>query len=416
MNTPHRRPVGRRAALITGLAGGLLATVAGRVRAATDARATVPATVLPALPPMAQLHAGGPTGLLGVARDGGLWSIPPQQGTPRRIAEGLDPATPLASGHGRVAARTAQGGLWVLDVASGQAGHQPEAALAPHAGLLVLPLAVLGVAAAGHRLLRFEPAADGRWQVVARSQEALLPDARPLQADLDGRGDGGHIVVLASPDAQRYRHGVLGDAVEATRLCLLERHGLELMRELVLPPPHVLEDIAPRRVPLGPRDGLLTMRAGPQGAQLVLVDADPAAPARLRIAASGAPMGTANRWLSATTDGRRWLAVHTPHIAGVLHEYRREGAELKAARVVDGVSNHALGARRLDLTAWHGPWLLVPDQPRRRLLLLDGRHGWREYHAWALPSRVAATASLGGDRGVAVLQEDGGVVVVRPGA
>ena len=89
--------------------------------------------------------------------------------------------------------------------------------------------------------------------MVARSQEALLPDARPLQADLDGRGDGGHIVVLASPDAQRYRHGVLGDAVEATRVLWLERHGLSVLRALTLPAPHVFEDIAPRPVAL-PQD------------------------------------------------------------------------------------------------------------------------------------------------------------------
>ena len=105
----------------------------------------------------------------------------------------------------------------MFDQAAGQPQVQRDADLAPHAGLLVLQLAVLGVAAAGHRLLRFEPADGGRWHAVARSPEALLPDARPLQAELDGRGDGGHIVMLAGPDAQRYRHGVLGDAVEAAR-------------------------------------------------------------------------------------------------------------------------------------------------------------------------------------------------------
>ena len=67
MNTPHRRPVGRRAALITGLAGGLLATVAGRVRAATDARATVPATVRDCGAP-ATVSASG-TSLVEVASD-----------------------------------------------------------------------------------------------------------------------------------------------------------------------------------------------------------------------------------------------------------------------------------------------------------------------------------------------------------
>ena len=30
-----------------------------------------------------------------------------------RLADGLDPLTPRASGHGRIAARHADGGLWV---------------------------------------------------------------------------------------------------------------------------------------------------------------------------------------------------------------------------------------------------------------------------------------------------------------
>ena len=76
--------------------------------------------------------------------------------------------------------------------------------------------------------------------MVARSAEPMLPDARPLQVDLDGRGDGGHLVLRGGPDSQRYAHGVLGDGVEATRVLWLERHSLAFLRELVLPAPHVL--------------------------------------------------------------------------------------------------------------------------------------------------------------------------------
>lgn len=366
--------------------------------------------------PAAQIAAGGPTGVLSIGARGTLYALPQDGGRAQPLADGIDPDTPLAVGHGRIAARRQDGALWVLQ-ASG-AGMSRARALAPAAGLLVLPLAVIGVEAedARHRVVRLEPSGSATWSRIARSSVEVLPDARPLQADLDGAGGGGHVVVLAGPDAERYRHGVLGDAVEATRLCVLERHDLDLMRELVLAPPHVLEDIAPRRVPIGSRDGLLTVRSGPQGAQLVLVDADPAAPASLRIAASGPALGTANRWLSPTTEGRRWMAVHTPHIGGVLHEYRQDGRELVATRVLDGVSNHAIGSRRLDLAAWQGPWLLMPDQGRQRLLLLDGRSGWRRVHAWQLPSRLTATASLGDSRGVLILHEDGSVAIARPPA
>lgn len=361
---------------------------------------------------MAQVAAGGPTGLLAVAADGRLLALSQDGARARRLADGIDPQTPLAVGHDRIAARRLDGALWVLE--AGRVGVSAERTLAPAAGLLVLPSAVIGIGVDGgrHRAVRLEPTRTGSWERVARSDIDVLPDARPLLADLDGRSDGGHVVVLAGPDAQRYRHGVLGDAVEATRLALLERHGLAVMRDLVLAAPHVFEDIAPRRVALGPRAGLLTVQAGRQGAQLVLVEADPASAGALRVAARGPALGTANRWLSPTTDGRQWLAVHTPHIGGVLHGYRREGDRLHAARILEGVSNHLVGSRQLDLAAWQGPRLLIPDQARQRLLLLDGRSGWRRAHEWELPSRVVATASLGRP-GVAILHEDGAVGTVR---
>jgi hypothetical protein len=69
----------------------------------------------------------------------------------------------------------------------------------------VLPLAVIGVESQGarHRAVRLEETGANAWTRVATSAVDVLPDARPLQADLDGSGDGGHVVVLAGPDAER---------------------------------------------------------------------------------------------------------------------------------------------------------------------------------------------------------------------
>lgn len=364
--------------------------------------------------PIAQIAAGGPSGLLGVGAGGSLYALAHDGGPGKQLAVGIDPATPLAVGHGRIAARRLDGTLWAHE--AGRSGVCRECTLASGAGLLVLPLAVIGVVVDGTRfhVARFEPRGAGAWGRVAGSAIEVLPDARPIQADLDGTGDGGHVVALAGPDAGRYRHAVLGDAIEATRLVVLDRHGLEPMRELLLAAPHVFEDIAPRRVALGKRDGLLTVRSGPQGAQLVLVDADPAAVGSLRIAASGAALGVANRWLSPTTDGVHWLAVHTPHLGGVLHEYRQVGDRLDAATILGGVSNHRLGSRLLDQAAWHGRQLAIPDQSGQRLLLLDGHLGWRRVREWQLPSRLIATASLGTAVGVGVLHQDGSVAVAQP--
>lgn len=364
--------------------------------------------------PVVQVAAGGPSGALAIGAQGTLFALDLSGGRVKHLAKGIDPETPLAVGYGRIAARRNDGALWVLD-ANGSGASNAQA-LAPGAGLLVLPQAVVGVEAEGarHRIVRLEPSGPGNWARVARSTVDVLPDARPLLADLDGNGDGGHVVVLAGPDTERYRHGVLGDAVEATRLCVLERHSLGVLREIVLAAPHVFEDTAPRRVVLVSRDGLLTVRSGPQGAQLVLVEADPAGAALMRIAASGPALGSINRWMAPTTNGQRWMAVHTPHIGGVLHEYQQHGRELLPTRMLEGVSNHIIGSRRLDLAAWLGPWLLMPDQRQRNLFLLDGRNGWRQAHVWQLPSRVVATASLEDSLGVLILHEDGSVAVARP--
>lgn len=389
----------------------LLATAAGL--AGVPARAgSKPLALLPveAPEPMAQIASGGPTGLLGVSGKGRLWALPLSGGASQRLGDDLDAATPLATGHGRIAARRGDGALWVLE--SGRPAISAERSLAAGSGLLVLPLAVIAITieSARHKAIRLEPTGPGVWRGVARSEAAVLPDARPLQADLDGAGDGGHVVVLGGPDAERYAHGVLGDAIEATRVVLLERHSLRTMRELVLEAPHVFEDIAPRKVALGSRDGLLTVQSGPQGARLVLVDADPAAGTLLRAAARGPVLGTAMRWLSPTTDGRHWLAVHTPHIGGVLHEYRRAGSQLHARKLRDGVSNHRIGSRQLDMAVWQGQRLLVPDQLGRRLLLLDATADWQQVGEQNLASRVTATARLGASGRVAVLHEDGTVI------
>lgn len=436
VSAPRALGLTRRRALFAGLAGlGTAGQRAGaQVTAAPDALSWSVLAV-PAAEPLRHLLAGGPTGLLGTGTSGSLWALSLKGQAPRRIADGIDTNTPLAKGHGRIAARMADGGLWVWEVArgDGRAQTSPSAGLSVHAGLLVLPLAVLAVVAAsaraadapGHRLARFEPDPAGRWREVARSIDAVLPDARPVQVDLDDRGDGGHIAVLGGPDGSRYDHGVLGDALEATRLLWLERHGLHLLRELSLPHPHVFEDIAPRPVVLRgtphgtphgtqPGRGLLTVRSGPDGGQLALVTADPARPQGLHLAALGDTVGGYHRWLAPTTDGRHLAAVHTPHIGGVLHVYQPEGERLARRRLHADVSTHRIGSRETDLAAWLQGLLLLPSQDGRQVRLLNPAANWAELKTVALPGRAILTAAVPDAAALAVLLEDGQVVLVAP--
>lgn len=363
--------------------------------------------------PLRRIRAGGPSAWLGLGISGALWALSAAGASPRQLVRGLHAESALATGHDRIAARTAQGELWVWE--DGRATTSRRAGLAVHAGLLILPLAVIAVVADGssHRVVRFEPDAANAWREVARSTESVLADARPLLADLDGRGDGGHIVVFAGADSSRYDHGVLGDAVEATRLVWLERHRLDVLSELTLPAPFVFEDIAPRPVAWARGAGLLTMRSGRSGTQLVLLAADPARADRLRVAALGDSVGGRHRWLAPTTDGRRILAVHTPHIGGVLHEYRHDGERLTSRRLSGDVSTHRIGSRETDLAVWRGSLLVVPSQDGRRLRVLDAAVNWLEQVSIDLPARVVMTSAAPAERAFAVLLEDGQMFVVE---
>ncbi len=396
------------------LLGVALTAVVGPALA--PARASMRAAAVPAPQPMAQLHAGAD--LHAISASGVLWR---RAGAAwERIGEGLDPAAPISQDHGRIVGRGRHGGLWVFS--GGRVRESSAPLLAPNAGFAQLAFGVIAVARVDETkgaLVRLEESAKG-WVETARCAEPVLPDARPLQVDLDAspaQAGNGHIVVLGGPDGERYAHGVLGDAIEATRVLYLERHDLSLLRALSIAAPHVVEDITLRPLAWNGGTALLTMRAGPQGAGLVVIGADRGRRDALAVLAAGEPIGTRNRWLAASTDGRRIIAVHTPHIGGVLHAYRADGAVLRAERIRDGVSTHGLGSRELDLAVWAGGSLLLPSQDRRTLLRLDIGPGWRETGAVTLPAAIVAARAWSIDRipGAALLLADGGVHWVAAG-
>jgi hypothetical protein len=343
---------------------------------ATDAQGAPVGVAVPlsSPAPLAQLHVDREGRLLALSRAGDL--LEARTSGWRILGAGLDPAAPIATGHGRVVGRGTSGGIWVLESGRVQVVGTPR--LAPHAGMLVLAFGIIAVVAdrAGtHRVVRLDPA-DGTWVESARFAEPVLPDARPLQFDPAGAAPGpqadddGHVLVFGAPSGTRYRHGVLGDEVEPTSLILLERHGLRVLARIDLPPPHVFEDIAPRPIAWRGARGLLTVRSGPQGAQLYVV-ALAASQDRFELAAVAEPIGTAHRWLSPSTDGRRLLAVHTPHIGGVLHRHELQDGRLHSQVIGRGISNHAIGQRDLDVSAWVGSRWVVPTQDRRRLWIID---------------------------------------------
>jgi hypothetical protein len=400
MTTRRRPSLTRRACLIAALG-----STTGTTWAQPASWAVAP---LPAPEPLIRLRAAERAGWVATGEGGGLWwlraSMPAQ-----RLAAGIDPLGPLDADHGRVVARRADGRLWV-----GEGGREASSAVAVarDAGLVTLPLGIIAVRGEGvnARLVRLEPDARGSWQVTATSREAVLPDARPVQVDLDGGG--AHIAVLAGPDSTRYKHAVLGDAIEATRVLLLERHDLMPLRELTLAAPHVFEDNHLRVWREGQALSLVAVRSGPNGGQLALIEADRSQRGALRVAALGEPIGTVHRWLAPSSDGERLVAVHTPHLSGALHSIERSGERLLATPIAQGLSNHTIGAHDLDVAAWLGARYVLADLSSPRTLRTVDVAARRELLPLALPVALRSISADAERRALACVLADGSARVL----
>jgi hypothetical protein len=324
-------------------------------------------------------------GVAVLTTDGRLLAAGP--GGVRTLRAGLDGEV-LVACAGRLLAVDDFGRLAVVSGA-GEEGGGPAVSL--HATPLCLPDGdLLTVDPNGGSLLRL----DAGLAVRSRIPVPALPDAAPVRLP-DGR------VALPVEPTQRYRHGVLGDEVEAAGVALVDLDAARVVDAWSLPGDRVVEDR--RVVPFpaaGPHGLVATVSGeGDGGALLVLAEGlagEPLAPVAV---AAGLGQEQRQRWRHVLgASGRRLYAVAAPHLGGPLERWtltpgdgllRREAFEL-------GVTSHREGARELDLGR------LLPavagDPPGLDLLLLPGRAlgDLRLIACDAAGCRVAAVAELGG--------------------
>ncbi|MEN0086839.1 MAG: VCBS repeat-containing protein [Pseudomonadota bacterium] len=217
----------------------------------------------------------------------------------------------------------------------------------------------------------------------------------------------------------RYAHGVLGDAIEASGIAVKVRGGelvtVQLNRD-------VYEDIDPRLVQL---DGALD-----EGLELVVLQSKPDGGGsvavygllenedgthRLSRLAQTPYIGTPNRWLNVAGiadydgDGRMEIAVvETPHIGGELQFWRYITGDDMLANRLDkvaaqrGFSNHAIGSRSMGLSAtlnWDNdgqPDLVVPTANRRGLKVISLDNGnLKELGSFELAAEIAGDFEVG---------------------
>ncbi len=267
---------------------------------------------------------------------------------------------------------------------------------------------------------------DGTLLVWETADRARAPVQFPLAAPPDARlvTDGaGRVALLTGRTSDRYHHGVLGDAVEATGFAIVNVAPPELVRRVDLPPPDVIEGLAPLWADLdgdGAPEIVVTVSSVSDGGRLVVYSQ---AGERLAV---GPGFGRGGRWRQPVaiapfglTGEIELAAVRTPHIGGVVEFWRLEGTELRPVAEVPGYTSHVLGSRNLDMAIggdFDGdgqPELVLPSQDRTRLgAVRRTEEGTGATLAWDLPlDGVLATnvvaVGLGEGMALGAGREDG---------
>ncbi len=178
---------------------------------------------------------------------------------------------------------------------------------------------------------------------------------------------------------KRYGHFALGQPHEYARLTATTSSGRVLSFEL--PEDEVFEDLQPRLIKLAVNEAeemLTIVSQRDSGARLVLIKLQGD---HLAISAQSPAIGKAMRWLNPVGvvdfDGNgqaEIAAVITPHLAGPLKVYQRNGKHLTEIAALPGFSNHVYGSAELALSmplsiAGHMR-LLVPDASRSHLRII----------------------------------------------
>jgi hypothetical protein len=282
--------------------------------------------------------------------------------------------------------------------------------------------------AIGHGWFRIIAEA-GRIRLVATAgplQRPLPPGALP-----DGRiAEGWRSIARAwfADPTDRYRHGVLGDAIEAASL-VIEKSDRE--RDTVrLSADAVFEDLTPRIANLGDNgsDKVVVVKSYlDRGSALALVGQRQG---RFQIVAETPPIGTPHRWLNPAGiadfdgDGATEIAlVRMPHALGRLELWSWRDQVLKKSLELGDFANHAIGSRALGMSAvadFDGdgrPDLAIPSFDRRTLRIVSFAPAARDLARIVLPARATTDFALmrdaAGRPAVLLGLDNGALVLVR---
>lgn len=335
--------------------------------------------------------------LLMINKKGDLWKL----GDEQPILSGLSPYIQPQAGYGKTAVADNKGRFLLLE--NGRL-YSSDILLSPNSGMAILPFAVIAVAneKGESRLVRIETDAQ-KAKVVAYSAMPVLSDARPVQVNFNGDNRQGHIAVLAQPDNITYRHGVLGDDVEAAELQFLERHNLQPLATALSQQGAVFEANSLAVFPTEKGNKIVTLMSGNgEGAKTVMVGVQNN---KLVIERQTQALNQ-NRWQSPFVFNGKLYAVQMPHLVGRLVEYEFNGTDVKEKIIADGLSNHQIGSRETDLTAVTAEFVVIPQMGYRTLSLLN-KQGKLTALSTQLPAKIVKTVAT--DKNAYLLLHNGEV-------
>jgi hypothetical protein len=173
-----------------------------------------------------------------------------------------------------------------------------------------------------------------------------LPDARILTVEND------RILFLSDPTGN-YTHAVLGDAIEADSITLIDTRNSPFQFGKINPEEgDVFEGISPIWVDIdldGTREIIVTQSNEVVGARIVVYREDGS------VLAESAPIGKGFRWMHQIAaaqfiDGGplELAVVRTPHIGGEVEILGLTEDRLEVKASLPGYSTHKLGSRNLD--------------------------------------------------------------------
>lgn len=255
---------------------------------------------------------------------------------------------------------------------------------------------LIALAADAQTVLKLTPALT----IVASARVDALADT--IITHTAGSGSSPGVVALLAEPTFRYRHGVLGDEVEAAAVVVLAADDLGPVDRYHLPAPAVIEQRGVMPYAFGSRRGFYVTRStANDGAGVVALELIPTAGGgMLRPSAAAMPIGLGNRWLSLfASRGDYAYAVRTPHIGGPLERYQLSGFTLRAEPFDLGVTNHVIGSRNVALAALlhtdgRTDWLVLPRRDLRALRLVVCEDTCEVDFEFALDGRLASNIAV----------------------